>query len=246
MGQWDDALAELDPAVGLPGPDYLPTMIHGLIALITAHRADWEAAENHLSGLPGPSDIRQVAAPSARYLLLAQALVAERAGGYCEAAGILSIALDADIAEMLTGRPFLLPALARAASELADDATLAAAAEAAQQEADKGQSPPVIALADQCRGLLAGDPGPVLAAADYFGASGRRADCGLALEDAAVLAARRGDLAAARRALAAAITAYDRLGARWDIDRAGERLRPFGVRRRRPRYAERPCRGGVR
>ena len=54
IGQWDDALAEIDPAVGLPGPDYLPTMIHGMIALITAHRADWEAAENHLSGLPGP------------------------------------------------------------------------------------------------------------------------------------------------------------------------------------------------
>jgi len=50
-------------------------------------------------------------------------------------------------------------------------------------------------------------------------------------------------LAAARQALAAAVSAYERLGARWDIHRAGERLRPFGVRRRAPRYAERPVSG---
>ena len=99
------------------------------------------------------------------------------------------------------------------------------------------------AIADQCRGLMTSDPGPMLSAAGYFGASGRVLDHGLALEDAAVLTARRGDLAAARQALAAAVTAYERLGARWDIHRAGERLRPFGVRRRAPRYAERPMSG---
>ena len=52
LGQWDDALAEIDPAVGLPGPDYLPPLVHGLIALIAAHRQDWQRAEHHLSELP--------------------------------------------------------------------------------------------------------------------------------------------------------------------------------------------------
>jgi len=50
-------------------------------------------------------------------------------------------------------------------------------------------------------------------------------------------------VASARRSLGAAVSAYEVLGARWDIQRAGERLRPFGVRRRRPRSAERPVSG---
>ena len=227
FGQWDDALAEIDLAVGLPGPDYLPLLVHGLIALIAAHRQDWQTAEDHLSGMPDRSGIRADAVSNAHYILLARALLAERSGDYGRAVGVLSIAIDPDVAHLMTTRLVLLPALARAAVELADDATLAAAAAAAQQEADREQVPIRAAVADLCRGFLTGDPAPVLAAADYFGAAGRTLDHGLALEDAAVLAARRGDPAAARRALGAAVAAYQVLGAEWDIERAGARLRPF-------------------
>jgi DNA-binding CsgD family transcriptional regulator len=242
LGQWDDALAELDPAVGLPGPDYLPPLVYGLIALIAAHRQDWQTAEDHLSELPDGSGIRAAVANS-HYVLLARALLAERAGGYAEAARILSTAVDPDMGPELSGRYILLPALARAASELADEATLAAAAAAAQQEAEGSALRVKSAMADQCRGLMTGDPGPVLAAADYFGTAGRPLDHGLALEDAAVLAARRGDQAAARRELGAAVVAYQVLGAEWDIRRAGARLRPFGIRPRRPAHSERPVSG---
>jgi DNA-binding CsgD family transcriptional regulator/tetratricopeptide (TPR) repeat protein len=243
LGQWDDALAELDPAVGLPGPNYLPLLVHGLIALIAAHRADWETAKDHLNGLPGRSGIPAAAVANAHHVLMARALLAERAGDYREVAGILSIAVDQDVAAAMTGRLILLPALARAALELADETTLAAAAAAAQQEADRGQQLVSIAIADQCRGLMTGDPAPVLAAAEYFDAAGRMLDHGLALEDAAVLAARRDDAASARPALAAAVAAYQALGAGWDIDRASARLRPFGVRPRRAAYQVRPVSG---
>ncbi len=100
-----------------------------------------------------------------------------------------------------------------------------------------------VAIADQCRGLVTGDPGPVLAAAGYFETAGRVREHGGALEDAAVLAARRGELAAARRALAGAMLAYEELGAGWDIRRASARLRPFGIRRRRGSYQVRPASG---
>ena len=243
FGQWDDALAEIDLAVGLPGPDYLPLLVHGLIALIAAHRQDWQTVEDHLSGMPDRSGIRADAVSNAHYILLARALLAERSGDYGRAVGVLSIAIDPDVAHLMTTRLVLLPALARAALALADDATLAAAAAAAQQEADREQLPVRAAVADLCRGFLTGDPAPVLAAADYFGAAGRTLDHGLALEDAAVLAARRGDPAAARRALAAAVAAYQVLGAEWDIRRAGARLRPLGVRPRRPAHSERPVSG---
>ncbi len=243
LGQWDDALAELDPAVGLPGPNYLPLLVHGLIALIAAHRADWETAEDHLSGLPGRSGIPAAAVANVHHALMARALLAERAGDYGAVAGILSIAIDHDLAEAMTGRLILLPALARAALELADEVTLAAAVAAAQEEADRGQQRVSIAIADQCRGLMTGDPAPVLAAAHYFNAAGRMLDHGLALEDAAVLAARRKDAASARQALAAAVAAYQVLGAEWDIQRATARLRPFAVRPRRAAYQIRPVSG---
>jgi DNA-binding CsgD family transcriptional regulator len=243
FGQWDDALIEIDPAVGLPGPKYMPLIVQGLIALIAAHRADWETAEDHLSGMPDRLGSRDDAVSNAQFILLARALLAERAGSYGEVLGILSMAIEPDFAQLMANRYLLLPDLARAASELADEATLAAAAAAAQQEAEREQLPVKSAIADQCRGLMTGDPGPVLAAADYFGAAGRLLDHGLALEDAAVLAARRDDPASARHALAGAMAAYQALGADWDIHRASARLLPLGIRHRRPAYPSRPASG---
>jgi DNA-binding CsgD family transcriptional regulator len=243
FGQWDEALVEIDPAVGLPGPDYLPLLVSGLAALIEAHRQDWQTAEDHLSELPDRQILGFAFGGNAHYVLLARALLAERAGGYAAAARILSMAVDPGMAPELSFRYALLPALARAAFELGNDAMLAAAAAAAQQEAEGSALRVKSALADQCRGLLTGDPGPVLAAADYFGAAGRVLEQGFALEDAAVLAARRGDQAAARRDLGAAVAAYQVLGAEWDIHRAGTRLRLLGIRPRRPAYSGRPVSG---
>ncbi len=243
FGQWDDALAEIDPAVSLPGPDYLPIMIHGLIALIAAHRADWQRAAENLSGIPDGVAIRDFAMPNAHHMLLARAVMAERAGGYRDAAAVLSIAIDPGIAEAFAGRLVLLPPLARAALELADETTLAAAAAAAKEEARRDPIALRTAIADHCRGLLTGDPGPVLAAADYFGSAGRLLDRGAALEDAAVLTARRGDLPSARQSLSAAVVAYQALGADWDLRRANARMRPFGMRGRRSAHASRPASG---
>ena len=119
----------------------MPLLVHGLIALIAAHRADWETAEDHLSGLPDRSGIRDDVASNAQYILLARALLAEPAGSYGEAVGILSMAIDPDVAQLMSNRSTLLPALARGAFELADEATLAAAVSTAQQETKRWQLP---------------------------------------------------------------------------------------------------------
>jgi DNA-binding CsgD family transcriptional regulator len=243
FGLWDDALAEIEPAVGLPGPDYLPLLVNGLIALIGAHREDWQMALDHLSALPDHSTVRGAELANAYYLLQARALVAERSSGPREAAAVLSVALDPEIAPQIPSRYVLLAGLTRLALELDDLAMAAAAAAAAQEEAEKEPVPVKMAVADLCRGLVAGDPGPVLAAAGYFEASGRVLDQGAALEDAAVLLARSGDLAAARPALAGAVLAYQQLGAGWDVRRASARLRPFGIRRRLGAYQVRPVSG---
>ena len=174
FGQWDEALAELDPAVGLPGPFYLPLLVHGLIALIAAHRQDWQTADDHLSDMPDRSGMRTSTWPTTSTTCCWRARCSRsEQGGYDQVTAILSVALDPEIAPEMPGRYILLSPLARAAFEQADEATLAAVAAAAQQEAEKAGLPVRDAVADHCRGLMTGDPGLVLAAADYFGAAGR-------------------------------------------------------------------------
>ena len=85
-------------------------------------------------------------------------------------------------------------------------------------------------MTNHCRGLVAGDLSLVLSAAAYFTANGRPLQQAQALEDAAALEAERGDLGAAERYLGEATAVYTALGAVWDVERAGARLRPFGVR----------------
>jgi DNA-binding CsgD family transcriptional regulator len=83
----------------------------------------------------------------------------------------------------------------------------------------------------------------VLSAAAFFQETGRPFYRAQALEDAAAIEAGRGELAAARRYLARALGVYTALGAAWDIERAGARLRPYGIRPRRAAYPARPVSG---
>jgi len=55
-----------------------------------------------------------------------------------------------------------------------------------------------------------------------------------ALEDLAAVLAGHGQHEEARAALGEAVSLYDRLQARWDIRRAGSRLRPLRHQARRP------------
>ena len=64
-----------------------------------------------------------------------------------------------------------------------------------------------------------------------------------ALEDAAYLEAERGELALAEGHLAEAVGIYATLGAAWDIERAGARFQPYGVRAVRGAVRGRPSSG---
>jgi DNA-binding CsgD family transcriptional regulator len=137
----------------------------------------------------------------------------------------------------------MLPTLTRLALAGDDRVTAAAAAERAAAEAAREPLPVEAAVADHCRGLVTGDPAPVLAAAAYAEATGRVLDQALAMEDAAMLAAGRGDLPAARLTLARATGLYTALGAAWDVRRAGTRLQPYGIRPGRAAYRPHPATG---
>ena len=247
--QWDDAVTVLETGTGLPGPDHLPLRVHGLFALIAGHRDDSDTVSMHLKAVRDqPIDSPRVRA-KVHYLLLARALDAERAGqpevAVTELAQVLDPGIAADMPELYK----LFPVLVRLALSAGDIGTAAAAAQAAAKEGKDAPLPLRTAAADLCRGLVDGDPEPVLAAAAYYRSAGRPFDCAQALEDAAVLLAARGeeasasnDLSASRRAFRDAVRLYRDLGAEWDLRRADARLRQYGISRgragRRPRAAQ--------
>ena len=231
-GQWDDALAFLEPAAELPVADTASNMIIGLLALIAGHRDDKDTAENWLTTLQRKKIGDARLPDSLIYPMLARALIAERSGRPGDAAAELAACLKRG---RMTRRYMLLPTLVRLGltvgdGDIAGAATDAAAADAAAADARGRLLPVMVAAVDHCRGLADGDPRSVLAAGDYYDRTDRPFHRAHALEDAAVMLAVQGDLAKARRASRTASAIYRMLGATWDLRRAGVRLQEFGIR----------------
>jgi DNA-binding CsgD family transcriptional regulator len=227
-GRWDDALTELELMAGLPGPDYYQLLVHGMSALIAVRRDDLATARQHLAAVRDKPFLDAGYWSNSHPLIEARAAAAEHDGRPAEAVAALAPYLGPDLGGHAQ-RGQLMPLLARLAQAAGDPVTAAAAAEAAEADARAEPLPIKSAMAGYCRGLVAGDPAPVLAAAAYLRATSRPGAAGQALEDAAVLAAARGDARAAREALVAARDMYETLGAQWDLQRAAARLRAFGI-----------------
>jgi DNA-binding CsgD family transcriptional regulator len=233
VGQWDNATTVLETASELPCAVEIVIRTHRLIAEIAAHRNDWGTAEAHLAAGRDKALRSLDAQSAARYLFGAEALAAERATRTGEAVTLNEQYLDPTTADHVMERHRIMPPLTRLALATGARATAAAAAQAAGEEARRAPLPNRTATADWCRGLVDGDPGPVLEAAAYYKSTGRPADQGRALEDAAVLLAGRGDLAEARRAFTDAARLYQDLSADYDLRRADAQLRRYGIRRGR-------------
>ncbi len=241
-GEWDDALAELEQAPAGVGPVNMRLAIHGTIALIAGHRGDRETAARHLRVVDEEHLTVGVSPGLASWSWLARSLAVEQDGRLAEAAAVLAECLRPGIAEQIPGIGDVAIPLARLALASGDRETAEAATRLAAAEAEREPIPYKTAMADHCRGLVTGDPVPVLSAAAYFLRVSRPLYRAQALEDAAALEAGRGELAAAQRHLADAIAIYTALGAAWDVERAGARLRPFGVRAVRA-FRARPASG---
>jgi tetratricopeptide (TPR) repeat protein len=167
-GQWDDAIAEAEQAaaVGAERPNH-DLMRGSLLALIAGCRGDPETAAGHLSEITPEQILRPHNRPMVDLVWGAQAVLAEQRGDQEEAIAVLGRGLEPDLAGLLPDHYLLLPMLTRLA--LAGGKGDIAAAEAAAREA----APRKVATAGHCRGLLAGDPAPVLAAAAYWESAGQ-------------------------------------------------------------------------
>jgi DNA-binding CsgD family transcriptional regulator len=178
--------------------------------------------------------------------LIAWARGAERDRRPAEALTRLLTVLDpAGTLEFLRVSGLSIPWLAdvvRLAMTLGDANIADAAATAAAREADGRPTPWAKAGAQHCHGLLESDPSAVLAAAGIYETAGGPLFRAMALEDAAVLYAERGELDSARAIHLEAFTVYRDLDAAWDMMRSDARLRAHKIRRG-TRGAR--CRGAV-
>jgi DNA-binding CsgD family transcriptional regulator len=249
-GRWDDALAELELIAGLPGPAARALEVHGYLALIAVHRDQQDDAHRYLAAVADQRVTDLSMWVSASSVLRARALAAERAGSAAHAVALLTPVLNPAWKDAVGLVCELTPLLTRLALAIGDDAVAGAAASAATAaaaaEREDGQRHPwrIGAAADHCRGLVAGDPAPLLAAARYYELAGAPVEAGFALEDAAVLLAGRGETQRAREAFGRALASYEPVGATWDIRRAESRLRVHGIRRgHRPSPRSRPLTG---
>jgi DNA-binding CsgD family transcriptional regulator len=243
LGEWDDALAELEQAPAAGGPVNTRLGIHGMIATIAGHRGDWETVDRQLRVV---DDEKLAVGATPGYtsrIMVARSLVAEHDGRLAEAVAALAKCVEPEIAEQLPGIGELTVPLARLALAAGDQETAVAAARVTAADAERDPTAYKIAMADHGRGLVSGDPAPVLSAAEYFRQTGRPWYQAEALENAAALEAERGELEIAQRHLAEAASLYSGLGAAWDIERAGVRLGRFGVRVMRGAPRGRPASG---
>ncbi|WP_103336997.1 BTAD domain-containing putative transcriptional regulator [Amycolatopsis sp. CA-126428] len=235
LGRWPAALAELDAVIrdGAETASYVlrspgsALLVHGVGALIAGHRAEPGQARTHLDAADRREWPPGLEPDGGDFLLAARALLAEQEGRPEAALTALLPLLEDN--HPPAARYQWLPDLVRLALSLGDRRRVQEALRLLEPE---GEVPPAhAAAAAHCRGLAAGDPGPVLTAAGHYRVAGRLLKHAKATEDAAILLAESGELTEARTAFRAALTAYTEMGAVWDVRRAEARMGPFGIRR---------------
>jgi len=238
VGKWDDALVEIDLALGVSKDPMVDCLQHGLAATIRLHRGDPDS-ERHLSAADDLSD--KVGARICRAFALAKSLQKERddepeaalevlLGGLTEVADTeetVDLLADAVRLGIATGESTIAKSIAQRAAAMGDGSA----------------APHRRAVALHCQSLLANDPAGLLEAANAYRAAGRPLPRAQALEAAALALAERGEVAEARNLFTDAYTLYAKLGAEWDLARTQATFRSYGIRRG-PRVRHRQARRG--
>ncbi len=212
---------------------------HGVAAVICFHRGDASAARSHLAA--AAPHAKRIGSRVVGPLALARSQGLEQAGELSEALGVLTG--FADHAEELDEVEDLLADGVRLATKAGDTAAALVLADRAVELAHDTEIPHRQATALYCRGLVDGDPGRLLGAAERYHDARRPLPGAKALEAAAVTFVDHGDRDGARAAFTRAVDVYASLGATRDVARLQARFRAHGIRRA-PRVKHRRARRG--
>ena len=241
-GEWDDAVAELEAGIGFAeetGVTYALKPSHSAQAIIRLHRNDipgaWQAVDNAAAVGDRGSRLFDYRA------LLARALLLEAEGDTAQAFTTLAdrwrICQDAGMA---IDYPVVGPDLVRLARAVGVAGLAEEVTAAVNDVASGNRVPSITGAALRCRGLLDDDAEAMTQAVDAYSKSPRRLETAVTCEEAAGLAARRGDTADARSLLERANGIFEHLDATRDLVRVDAALRQLGVRRGRRGPRQRP------
>ncbi len=238
-GRWDDALTEVGVVREVTKDPGVACADHGVAAVISIHRGDIAAAQQHLAAAAPHAE--RIGNRVVGTLALARSEALEHDGELTEALDVLTG--FADHAEEVDEVEDLLADGVRLATTLGDTAAAQTLAEQAAALADDTEIPHRQATAWHCRGLVDHDPGRLLRAADRYHDAGRPLPRAKALEAAAGALVDSGDRTPARAAFSRAVDLYASLGATRDVARLQARFRAHGIRRA-PRVKHRRARRG--
>ncbi|MGA8247376.1 MAG: AAA family ATPase [Nocardioides sp.] len=245
VGEWDDAVAELETGMALAeetGVTYAVKPSLSAQATIRLYRNDlpgaWQAVR----------DAEAVADRGSRLfdyrVLLARALLLEAEGdaaqAYAALAGRWRVCRSADMA---IDYPAVGPDLSRLARAAGDTDLAEEVLAAVEEVAERNQVPSMTGAALRCRGLVTDDLDAAVQAVESYAEGRRLLEVALASEEAAGLAARRGDEDLARSLMERAGGVYEGLDASRGVMRVDARLRTLGVRRGRRGARQRPRSG---
>ncbi|WP_285644408.1 BTAD domain-containing putative transcriptional regulator [Lentzea sp. NBRC 102530] len=230
LGSWHEALSELDAVVqdrpeitfyGLRQRTSID-LLHGVKALIAAHRDDSAALETFLKSATDYP--RSSVEARDDFLRTAHSVAAEQRGRPDEAMVALLPLLRTDYPRLVPRHQWL-PRLTRLALDRGEREVATAALAACDSRTPRG------AVAERwCRALIEEDPAALAAVTRHLAEVGRKVEYATASEDLAVLHASLGDAPEAQTALYDAMTVYTELGATWDVRRTESRLKPYDVR----------------
>ena len=226
-GRWDEALDQgAAPREHLEEAAAICADI-GIAAVIAFHRGELSLARSLLAAADPVA--ARIGTRLVGPLALARSLDCEQAGHPGEALAMLTAGFDGH-SEEREETEYLLADAARLAVQTGDRDLARALAEEAAELAAGAEIPHRLANARYCRGLLAGDPGLLLDAAEsYEAASWPLLQAG-ALEAAAECLVGGGDRPRARTAFTRAAGLYTALGAAADLARLRARFHGHGIR----------------
>ncbi|HTF09036.1 MAG TPA: helix-turn-helix transcriptional regulator, partial [Asanoa sp.] len=239
VGNWDDALVEIDLALDVSKDPMVDCFQHGLAATIQLHRGEPDS-ERHLKAADRFAE--KVGARICRPFAMARALQQEQADAPAAALEILLDGLSDRVQESEDTVNMLADAV-RIATAIGDTSAAEAVVQRSAEMAQDSVGPHRRAVAQHCKSLLDNDPAGLVEAANGYREAGRPLPRAQALEAAALILADRGEMAEARNLFTDAYTLYAKMGAEWDLARTQATFRTYGIRRG-PRVRHRQARRG--